>query len=72
MQNPENSNPTKNKIEQIKLSEDANNRIILNSPFYIKRNKIKSTFRQFSKFISKEEAEKLGDRIWNQAHAVKS
>ena len=72
MQNPENSNPTKNKIEQIKLSEDANNRIILNSPFYIKRNKIKSTFRQFSKFISKEEAEKLGDRIWNQTHAVKS
>ena len=70
-----NSVLVKNHHDAIKLEqkineqkEEINNKIIFNSPFYKKRNKITSTFRNFSNIISSEEIDKFSSEIWRKFH----
>ena len=52
-----------------KQKGEAKEKIIFQSPFYKKRNKIEAKFRNFSKIITAEEIEKYSSEIWREAHS---
>ena len=56
------------KLNTNKFQRKINHKLIFESPFYKKRNRVKSTFRNFSKFLSENEAKLFADRIWKQTH----
>ena len=59
-----------NKNKRRKRLQNIESKIIFESPFYKKRNQIKSTFRNFSRFMTSGEARRIGSNIWREAHQI--